>query len=157
MEMIIHYGMLAIGIMFTPLSDDVLMITHLTVADAFVPGWLLFVSTWILFTLTFGWFYLIGKGLHHILPMRQRESRYLKRAEAFYQKYGARTIMISYFIPGLRHPLHYIAGFTSLKLRTYTLYTTISAFLYTSAWFLVIGLANQIPAFQQFQDWVLSF
>lgn len=67
MEMIIHYAMLAIGIMFTPLSDDVLMVTHLTVADAFIPGWLLFVSTWILFTLTFGWFYLIGKGLHQHL------------------------------------------------------------------------------------------
>ncbi len=34
MELLTQYVMLAVGIMFTPLSDDVLMITHLTVAPS---------------------------------------------------------------------------------------------------------------------------
>lgn len=153
MELLTQYAVLAIGIMFTPLSDDILMITHLTVAT---PGWTLFLSTWIVFTIAFSWFYLVGRGLHQVIPSSKRNSRYLMRAKALYEKYGSRIVLVSYFIPGLRHPLHYIAGFTSLKFRTYALYNTISAFLYTGAWFLVIRLAGTIPVFQQLQDWVLS-
>ncbi|WP_445002114.1 DedA family protein [Exiguobacterium alkaliphilum] len=154
MELLTQYVMLAIGIMFTPLSDDVLMITHLTIAT---PGWALFFTTWFVFTLAFSWFYLVGRGLHRVIPSSRRDSRYLQRAKALYETYGARIVLVSYFIPGLRHPLHYVAGFTSLKFRTYALYNAISAFLYTGAWFIVIRLAGSVPMFQQLQNWVLSF
>lgn len=154
MELLTQYVMLAVGIMFTPLSDDVLMITHLTVAAS---GRALFFTTWIVFTLAFSWFYLVGRGLHRVIPSSKRDSRYLNRAKALYETYGARIVLISYFIPGLRHPLHYVAGFTSLKFRTYALYNAISAFLYTGAWFIVIRLAGSVPLFQQLQNWVLSF
>ncbi|KDN57903.1 DedA family protein [Exiguobacterium sp. AB2] len=154
MELLTQYVMLAVGIMFTPLSDDVLMITHLTVAPS---GWALFFTTWVVFTLAFSWFYLVGRGLHHVIPSSTRDSRYLNRAKALYEKYGSRIVLISYFIPGLRHPIHYVAGFTSLKFRTYALYNALSAFLYTGAWFIVIRLAGYVPMFQQLQNWVLSF
>lgn len=154
MELLTQYVMLAIGIMFTPLSDDVLMITHLTIAT---PGWALFFTTWLVFTLAFSWFYLVGRGLHRVIPSSQRDSRYLQRAKTLYETYGARIVLVSYFIPGLRHPLHYVAGFTSLKFRTYALYNAISAFLYTGAWFIVVRLASSVPMFQQLQNWVLSF
>lgn len=154
MELLTQYVMLAIGIMFTPLSDDVLMITHLTIAT---PGWALFFTTWLVFTLAFSWFYLVGRGLHRVIPSSQRDSRYLQRAKTLYETYGARIVLVSYFIPGLRHPLHYVAGFTSLKFRTYALYNAISAFLYTGAWFIVVRLASYAPMFQQLQNWVLSF
>ncbi|UTT42535.1 DedA family protein [Exiguobacterium aurantiacum] len=153
MELLTQYVMLAIGIMFTPLSDDVLMITHLTVAPS---GLALFITTWVVFTLAFSWFYVVGRGLHRVIPTSKRNSRYLNRAKALYEKHGSRIVLISYFIPGLRHPLHYVAGFTSLKFRTYAFYNAISAFLYTGAWFIVIRLAGDIPAFQQLQNWVLS-
>ena len=156
MEWMTHYVMLAVGIMFTPLSDDVLMITHLTVATRALSDWLLFVSTWFVFTAAFSWFYLVGRGLHRILPTSQKNTRYIKRAEALYQKYGSRIVLVSFFIPGLRHPLHYVAGFTSLPFRTYAFYTTVSAFVYTGAWSLIIRFAGRIPAFAQFQDWVLA-
>lgn len=149
--------MLAIGIMFTPLSDDVLMVTHLTITTVTaVPEWLVFLSTWTIFTLAFSWFYLIGRGLNRFIPTSQRDSRYLKRAEALYARYGARVLLVSYFIPGLRHPIHYVAGFTSLSFRTYTLYNTLSALGYTGAWFTVIHLAEHVPVFQQAQDWIMS-
>ncbi|MCT4782711.1 MULTISPECIES: DedA family protein [Exiguobacterium] len=153
MDLFMQYVMLAVGIMFTPLSDDVLIMTHLTVAN---PGWFLFFSTWVVFTLAFSWFYLVGRGLHRVIPSSTRDSRYLTRAKTLYETYGARIVLVSYFIPGLRHPLHYVAGFTSLTFRTYFLYNAISAFLYTGAWSVVIRLAGHIPVFQQFQHWVMS-
>lgn len=154
MDLLTQYAMLAIGIMFTPLSDDVLMITHLTVAPS---GWALFFTTWIVFTLAFSWFYLVGRGLHRVIPSSKHDSRYLNRAKTLYEKYGSRIVLFSYFIPGLRHPIHYVAGFTSLKFRTYMVYNAISAFLYTGAWLIVIRVAGYVPAVQQFQNWVLSF
>lgn len=152
-----QYVVLAIGIMFTPLSDDVLMVTHLTITTVTAtPEWLVFLSTWILFALSFSWFYLIGRGLNRFIPTSKRDSRYLKRAEALYVRFGARVLLVSYFIPGLRHPIHYVAGFTSLSFRTYALYNTLSALGYTGAWFTVIQLAERVPVFQQAQDWILS-
>lgn len=152
-----QYVMLAIGIMFTPLSDDVLMVTHLTItAVTTVPEWIVFLSTWIVFTFAFSWFYLIGRGLNRFIPTSKRDSRYLRRAEALYARYGARVILVSYFIPGLRHPIHYVAGFTSLSFRTYTFYNVLSALGYTGTWFTVIQLAERVAIFQQAKDWILS-
>lgn len=54
------------------------------------------------------------------------------------EKYGAPAIIVSYFIPGMRHVAGYLCGMSYISLKKYMLYAGISALLW-SLLFLTIG------------------
>lgn len=60
------------------------------------------------------------------------------KAEHWIEKYGAPAIIVSYFIPGMRHITGYFCGVTHMALKTYALYAGVSALLW-SVLFLTIG------------------
>lgn len=61
-----------------------------------------------------------------------------KKAEEWVTKYGATAIIISYFIPGMRHIAGYFCGISHMPLKTYMLFASASALLWGFI-FLTIG------------------
>ena len=54
----------------------------------------------------------------------------LRRAEDFYEHYGAKTIVIARFVPVVRTFAPIIAGISNMKYRTFLIYNLIGAFLW---------------------------
>lgn len=64
--------------------------------------------------------------------------KWIKKAEHWIQKYGSPVIIVSYFVPGMRHVTGYFCGISHMPLRLYMLYAGVSALLW-SLLFLTIG------------------
>ena len=87
--------------------------------------------------------YGLGKRLGRPLLERlgkwfKYSSKWCQTAERWIEKYGAPAIIVSYFIPGMRHIAGYFCGVSHMTFKTYTLYTGASALLW-SLLFLTIG------------------
>ena len=81
----------------------------------------------------------------------RRDYKFLKRAhllktQAFYEKHGAKTIIIARFIPIIRTFAPFIAGVGTMKYTRFLAYNVIGGFLWVTG-FLVAGyLFGNIPA-----------
>ena len=64
--------------------------------------------------------------------------KWRKRAEHWIHKYGAPAIIVSYFVPGMRHVAGAFCGISHMPIKTYTLYVGTSALLW-SLLFLTLG------------------
>jgi membrane protein DedA with SNARE-associated domain len=60
------------------------------------------------------------------------------RAEKWSQKYGLPVIIISYFAPGLRNIMPYLAGITGLRYYKVILFSAVGAFLWATT-FIYLG------------------
>lgn len=139
MSLIIAMIGLAGGIMFTPASDDLLVLTFLSYTSASAHSLILtWLILWLICSSSFAWFYGVGVGLNHLIPQRNRNTKMLGRAQSLIERHGHKMIFFSYFIPGLRHPVHYTAGFMRIPLKTYLLYSYSAAAFYASLWTSVI-------------------
>lgn len=131
--------LLATGIMFTPISDDALIIAyvlyHLEYEATPILIWMM---VWSVCILSFTWFYVLGRFFRKFIPARLTMKQSFMRAESFINRYGGWSILLSYFIPGIRHPLHYVAGFTQMKFKHYQLLDIISSCLYAGLWTLLL-------------------
>jgi membrane-associated protein len=56
----------------------------------------------------------------------------LRRAEEFYEKHGAKTIVLARFVPVIRTFAPIIAGISSMSYRKFLAYNLIGAFLWTA-------------------------
>lgn len=75
--------------------------------------------------------YAIGKWLGEAIfndryPFLKKE--YLIRTHAFYEKYGAKTIVLSRFIPIIRTVAPFVAGAGTMRTRTFMLFNAIGGF-----------------------------
>ncbi len=71
---------------------------------------------------------------------------YLLKTEAFYEKYGGKTIIIARFIPIIRTFAPFVAGVGTMKYSRFIAYNVIGAFLWVAG-FLIIGyLFGNLPA-----------
>ncbi|WP_110927269.1 DedA family protein [Bacillus massiliglaciei] len=138
-EMIAHYGyfaiygLLALGIIGLPVPDEVMMtfvgylasISVLNLEGAIMVSFLgsvtgMFVS------------YFIGKKLGR--PFIRKHSRWfhlsparLERMERWFNKFGPWTILIAFFIPGIRHFASYFSGMSGMAKRKYLIFTCAGA------------------------------
>jgi membrane protein DedA with SNARE-associated domain len=64
--------------------------------------------------------------------------KWSNKAEHWIRKYGSPAIIVSYFIPGMRHVTGYFCGISHMSLKSYMLYAGVSALLW-SLLFLTIG------------------
>lgn len=136
--------LLASGIMFTPISDDALLITYvLHHLEQETPPLLIWMVIWGVCIVSFTWFYVLGRFFRKFIPIRLTMRKSFTRAEYFINRYGNWSILLSYFTPGIRHPLHYIAGFTHMKFRRYQLLNIISSCLYAGLWTLLLTYMRQ--------------
>ena len=79
--------------------------------------------------------YLIGRRVGPAL-FRRPDSRlfkaeYVKRAEAYFQEHGSRTIVLARFIPIVRTFSTVVAGVSRMEARTFLAYNVVGAFLWT--------------------------
>ncbi|ANU23053.1 DedA family protein [Planococcus donghaensis] len=141
MSYLIALGVLAGGIMLTPASDDFLVISFLLYAfsngDSFAFSWLIL---WVVCFMSFTWFYVVGYTFNRVFSSKRKSSKHILRAQALIERHGHRMIFISYFIPGLRHPIHYVAGFLRVPLKTYIFYNVSAAGLYTMLWAIIVQI-----------------
>lgn len=57
------------------------------------------------------------------------EKRVLKTAR-WMNKYGPYSIIVSYFIPGIRHITFYLCGAAHMRLKTFMLYASVGSFMW---------------------------
>jgi membrane protein DedA with SNARE-associated domain len=62
----------------------------------------------------------------------------LERITYWFERYGNKLLLVSYFIPGLRHFTGYISGTLNIRSRTFFLYTNIGAVLWVFT-FVMLG------------------
>lgn len=138
---------LAGGIMFTPLSDDVLMMGHvaLRLREGIHPI-LIWLAAWPVFFIAFTWFYLLARFFREIpLVKRFMKSKFLEQAESILERRGLWAIGLSFFLPGVRHPIHYVAGLLGYPLPRYLAMTFAAAGLYTGLWtFLIVRIGEAV-------------
>lgn len=155
-ELIVHYGyfstfiFLALGIFGLPVPDEIIVafIGHLSAFGTFnyfiaMILTILGVMTGTIFTYTLG--RKIGK------PLIQKYGKWislspkrLKIVERYFEKYGALTVTIGYFVPGMRHIVCYLSGTANMEMKTYLLFAAIGTFI-SSIICLSIGYFIKLP------------
>ncbi|MEE3956098.1 DedA family protein [Peribacillus frigoritolerans] len=149
-QLIENYGyvaifiVLALGLFSIPIPDEVLvlLVGYLTKIGMLHYSFSLlavFSGSLIGMLVSYGLGKRVGRPLLDWLGKWFRLSGILRgKAENWIEKYGALAIIVSYFVPGMRHVVGYFCGILPLPLKTYTLYAGTSAFLW-SLLFLTVG------------------
>ena len=147
---------LAGGIMFTPLSDDVLMMGYaaLRIREGMHPI-LIWLVAWPVFFIAFAWFYLLARFFREIpLVKRLMKSKFLEQAESILERRGLWAIGLSFFLPGVRHPIHYVAGLLGYPLPRYLAMTFVAAGLYTGLWTFLIVRIGEVVTWSELGIWL---
>ncbi len=79
--------------------------------------------------------YAIGRALGEaVFNDRRRVLRkeYLDRTHAFYEKYGAKTIVLSRFVPIVRTVAPFVAGAGTMNMKTFVIYNAIGGVMWVS-------------------------
>lgn len=149
-QLISEYGYFAIFILLTlgifglPIPDEALMtlLGYFTHIGTLNYGLTIFIATLgALLGMVIS--YIIGKKAGRPLInklgkwLRIKESRILK-VEAWIKRFGPFSLLIAYFIPGVRHLTFYFCGIAHMRLRTYMLYGGIGALVWCFI-FITIG------------------
>ena len=74
----------------------------------------------------------VGRKLFNRENSRLFRQENLQRAEAFYEKYGSRTIILARFIPIIRTFAPIVAGTSAMRYRTFIAFNLIGAALWTT-------------------------
>ncbi len=83
--------------------------------------------------------------------MKKKKLKYLKTSQDIIMKYGNYALVISYFLPVVRHVVPYIVGTNGMSFKTYALYSYTTGFVWTLLYF-VLGLF-----FGQHMETIASF
>jgi len=79
----------------------------------------------------------------------------VEKVERFFEKYGARAIVLARFIPLARTLITVIAGIGRMDPRTYFIYSTIGGVLWATGMTLLGGLLGQVPWVRENVDTIL--
>lgn len=150
LSLVAHYGyvgifaVLILGIVGVPVPDEFLLtfagylvtkgeLTYIwTLLTAFlgsVTG--MSISFWIGHRLGYPFLHKYGRKIH-ITPER------LQKVEAWFHRFGKFTIIIGYFIPGVRHFTAYFAGISKWSYRTFLSFAIPGGFLWVAT-FITLG------------------
>lgn len=132
-----------LGIIGMPLPDEMIVMSggfmssleKMSVLKAFVITYLGAVSG-----LSLG--FILGKVFgHKILNklVKKNKAKYLLKSKKLIDRYGHFALVISYFIPIVRHILPYLVGMNDMSFKKYALYYYTAGFVWTSIYF-TLGL-----------------
>ena len=76
-----------------------------------------------------------GKGLYNKLSNIKRLNRYFKRAQALIDRHHSFALCFSYFFPGLRNAVPFIAGFMKLPFYQFAIAAYSAAIIWVTAFF----------------------
>ncbi|KXZ20522.1 bifunctional DedA family/phosphatase PAP2 family protein [Bacillus nakamurai] len=106
------------------------------------------ISYWIGYKLGPAFFHKYGHRIH-MGPDR------LDKISFWFEKFGNKLLLISCFIPGVRHITGYFSGVTQISFRLYAVYAFIGAFLWTG---IFISLGNILgPQWHQFDNTIKRY
>lgn len=138
------FGLLALGIIALPIPEETLMVIAgvlmyneqlnipATIIAAF-GGSMLGISVSYFLGVTLGSFFLHKYGKWIGLTERRLET-----VHNWFERLGKWTLVVGYFIPGVRHLTGFAAGSSNLEFRHFALYAYFGAFIWVST-FLSIG------------------
>lgn len=144
-ELISQYGyiavflLLALGIIGLPVPDEILMTFVGYLTSVAILNYELAIATSFFGAITgMTISYTIGRKIGK--PFIERHGKWLglnklrlKRVEKWFNQYGPWTIVVGYFIPGIRHLTCYFSGISGMCVRRYLVFTCSGAF----AWCLI--------------------
>lgn len=83
--------------------------------------------------------YLLGKFFHDTVYKRIKKFKkvevYMKQSTRLIEQHGSFALMFSYFLPGVRHFVPFLAGQSDMPYRTFALYGYSTTFVWTSVLF----------------------
>ncbi|MBJ7983364.1 DedA family protein [Bacillus cereus] len=130
-----------LGIIGMPIPDEMIVMSGgfvsslgvLSVIPAFLLTYLGVVSG-----LSLG--YILGKifGIRVLEKlMKKKKAKYLLKSQEIVGKYGHYALVISYFIPVVRHIVPYLVGMNNMSFKTYAIYSYVTGFVWTLVYFVL--------------------
>ncbi len=133
--------LLAAGIIALPVPEETLLVLSGILA---VSNKLPVVTTWIACMAGsiagISTSYILGRTIGHFAVLRIMKKmgiseKYLTQAHAWFSRIGKWSLLIGYFIPGVRHFTGLVAGTTELPYRTFAVFAYTGAILWTNCFF----------------------
>ncbi|HZG15556.1 MAG TPA: DedA family protein [Candidatus Bathyarchaeia archaeon] len=161
LDLIQQYGYLALffalwlGIVGMPIPDEVIVMTGGMVASfqilrpipAFLVTYLGVVSG-----LSLGYVLgrVVGVSVLDRLAKKAKMQLYIAKSQDLLQRYGNQALIISYFLPVVRHVVPYLVGISNMSFRRYALYSYTTGFIWTLGFFIAGHLLGEnAPLFGQ--------
>ncbi|HDR8172933.1 TPA: DedA family protein [Bacillus thuringiensis] len=69
--------------------------------------------------------------------MKKKKAKYLLKSQQIVEKYGHYALVISYFIPVVRHIVPYLVGMNNMSFKTYAIYSYVIGFVWTLVYFVL--------------------
>lgn len=142
-------------IIFIPISDDLLVIRQISnwLQQGQVP-FAIFLLVWSACFVCFNLFYGIPR-LFRELPFFQKllTNKHLAKAEAILKEKGTIAIATSFFLPGVRRPIHYMAGLLAYPFRQYVLVTLAGTGVYALSWTFLVHRLGAYGLLNRFSAW----
>ncbi|ENQ3080913.1 DedA family protein [Bacillus cereus] len=142
-----HYGYgalffcLWLGIVGMPIPDEMVVMSGGLVSSMHIlmpiPAFLL-TYFGVVSGLSLG--YILGKTVGSKLLdvlMKRKKEQYLWKSQALLERYGHYALVISYFIPVVRHIVPYLVGINNMSFKTYALYSYMTGFVWTLCYFML--------------------
>lgn len=136
-------------------GDSLLFLTGLTMAnsESWLPDWLGFVLIWLAAFTGTQVGYWVGYKIGPPLFQRNRNfilnEKVLQKTHDFFDRYGARAIVLARFFPILRALVPMLAGISKMEIKRFTKLNAIGATAWTGV-FLIAGYAlGHVPAVKE--------
>lgn len=138
------FGLLALGIIALPVPEETLMVLAgilMFNGKLNIPSTIIAACSGSIFGITVS--YLLGKSvgnyfLHRYGKWVGIKEKQINLVHEWFEKYGKWTLVIGYFIPGVRHLTGFSAGTTALEYKHFALFAYTGAVIWVST-FLSIG------------------
>ncbi|MCZ1264672.1 MULTISPECIES: DedA family protein [Paenibacillus] len=130
------YGLLALGVIGMPIPDEVMMTFVGYLASISVLNYSVSIVVSFGGAFTGGLLsYTIGKKAGRPLVEKYGKwvgvnAKRLGRVESWFLKYGYWSIILGYFIPGIRHLMCCFSGISRMAIGRYVLFSSIGAFIW---------------------------
>ncbi len=130
-----------LGIIGMPIPDEMIvmsggLVSSMGILDL-IPAFLL-TYLGVVSVLSLG--YILGKifGIKILNKlMKKKKTKYLLKSQEMIAKYGHYALVISYFIPVVRHIVPYLVGMNNMSFKTYAVYSYVTGFVWTLVYFVL--------------------
>ncbi|WP_134703142.1 DedA family protein [Ammoniphilus sp. YIM 78166] len=141
-----HYGYAALffflwlGIVGMPIPDEVIVMsggfmTSMGILEPLPAFFLTYAG--VVSGLTIG--YCVGRAIGfpalHYMMRKKKMGKYMEKAHDLIKRYGAFSLVLSYFLPVVRHVVPYIVGMNKMPFYQYVLFSFSTGFFWTLALF----------------------
>jgi membrane-associated protein len=136
-------------------GDSLLFLTGLALAtsDSWLPDWVGFILIWVaafVGTQVGYWIgYKIGPPLFESNRNFILNERVLAKTHDFFEKYGARAVVLARFVPILRALIPMLAGISKMDIRRFTKLNLIGATVWTGVFLIAGYLLGNVPAVKE--------